>query len=836
MVDFLLWYLTITIIGWLAFPLVYRLLPGLSDRGYALSRIVGLLIWGYFYWLFVVLGWSANNQGAILLSAGVLLLASGLSLRGGRARELQGWLVSQRSLVITVEILFLAAFGLMAFVRSANPEIVATEKPMELAFINAIRRSPSFPPFDPWLSGYGISYYYFGYVLVVLMAKLLGTTSGVGFNLGIALIFGLSAAGAYGLVYNLLQGLKPAISKAATLLYAVLGPLFVLVVSNFGGLLEVLHARGIFWRQEDGGQWTSDFWRWLGIQNLNQPPAQPLSWLPTRYLWWWRSSRILTDMDLAGQTIEIIDEFPFFSFLLADIHPHVLAIPFAMLAMGLSLNVLMGGMQGKLRFGRITLEIKLQGLLFTMLALGSLAFLNTWDFPIYAALFAGAYVLWQVGRSGWNWYRAVEFFSLVLLIGIGGIILYLPFFLGFQSQAGGILPNLVNPTRGVFLWIMFGVLLLPVLVYLLYLGRNWGRRLNFRFGVSAAVISMLVLLGFSLLLGLAITLLPTLGNLFLQNLAASSRAQVFQAAFTRRFLQPGGWVTLGLLLAGCLAFLSSVPHTSEDDDGQMVAPAWLGIQNSHLFVLLLILMGTLLVLAPEFVYLRDLFNNRMNTIFKFYYQAWLMWGISAAFGSAVLLSSLRGVWGLIYRAGFLLILLAGLIYPLLGLNTKTSGFSPAGGLTLDGTAYFNRQSPDDWAAIIWLQRQPLGTLAEAIGGSYTNFARISTHSGQPTVLGWPFHELQWRGTAREQGSREGDIERLYCTTDWQEAEEILQRYQIRYIYVGVLEYSQYTADRPGCPEGLQERKFERMLPILYENGGARVFGVPRTLEGIIQTR
>ncbi|MFN2194957.1 MAG: DUF2298 domain-containing protein, partial [Anaerolineales bacterium] len=594
MLDFLLWYLTITFIGLLAFPLVYRLLPGLADRGYTLSRIIGLLIWGYFYWLFAILGWSANNQGAIFLSAGVILLASIWSLKGGRAKELWNWFASQRGLVFTVEIVFLAAFALMAFIRAANPEIVATEKPMELAFINAIRRSPGFPPFDPWLSGYGISYYYFGYVLIVLMAKLLGTTSGVAFNLGVALIFGLSASGAFGLVTNLLQGLKPQIKKAAVLVYGLLGPLFVLIVSNLGGLLEVLHARGILWTQSDSGQWVSGFWKWLDIQNLSEPPAQPLDWLPNRYLWWWRSSRILTDKDLAAHTIEIIDEFPFFSFLLADIHPHVLAIPFAMLAMGLGLNVLMGGIQGKMRLFRTTLDVSPSGLLFAMLGLGSLAFLNTWDFPIYAALFAGAFVLWKAGRFGWSWRRVGEFFMLVLLIGIGGVCLYLPFFLGFQSQAGGILPNLVNPTRGVFLWVMFGTLLLPVLAYLLYLGRNWGRRLNFRFGLSAAIILMLALLGFSLLLGLGIMLLPNLGDLFLQNLAASSRAEVFQAAFSRRLLQPGGWITLGLLLAFCLALLRVLPQSDEENIEAALSHPRLVEQSPHLFAVLLIVMGTLL--------------------------------------------------------------------------------------------------------------------------------------------------------------------------------------------------------------------------------------------------
>jgi len=102
-------------------------------------------------------------------------------------------------------VLFLVAFAAWAVVRAANPEAVGTEKPMELAFINAILRSPNFPPHDPWLSGYAISYYYFGYVIIAMLAKFTGTAGGIAFNLGISLIFALSACGAFGLVYNLFE-------------------------------------------------------------------------------------------------------------------------------------------------------------------------------------------------------------------------------------------------------------------------------------------------------------------------------------------------------------------------------------------------------------------------------------------------------------------------------------------------------------------------------------------------------------------------------------------------------------------------------------------------------
>ena len=117
----------------------------------------------------------------------------------------------------------------------------------------------------------------------------------------------------------------------------------------------------------------------------------------------------------------------------------------------------------------------------------------------------------------------------------------------------------------------------------------------------------------------------------------------------------------------------------------------------------------------------------------------------------------------------------------------------------------------------WLQAAPFGVVAEAVGGSYSQYARISTNSGNPTVLGWPGHESQWRGGATEMGSRERDIELLYSTRDWQEAENILGLYAIRYVYIGPLERVAYTVN---------DRKFEQNLPLVYSESGVRIYEVP----------
>ncbi len=142
----------------------------------------------------------------------------------------------------------------------------------------------------------------------------------------------------------------------------LIAPLFTLIISNAEGMFEFLYGRGLFWQQAADGSWFSPFWKWLDLQELQQYPTQVLSWWPSRAggIIWWRASRVLSDYSLTGNFQEIIDEFPFFSFLLADLHPHVLTIPFAVLALGFTLNYLFGGDQGKFELFGIRCSVKLE--------------------------------------------------------------------------------------------------------------------------------------------------------------------------------------------------------------------------------------------------------------------------------------------------------------------------------------------------------------------------------------------------------------------------------------------------------------------------------------------
>jgi YYY domain-containing protein len=884
MIELVIWYLVIALLGVLALPVAYRFFPFLSDRGYTLARTLGLLLWGFIFWLLASLHVLQNDTGGVLIALGILAGLSWWASEGVKGwRELLGWLKSRPRLILISEGLFLAAFLFMAMMRATAPQISGTEKPMELAFINAILRSPSLPPADPWLSGYSISYYYFGYVMVAMLARISGAISGVAFNLAISMIFALAALGAYGVAYSLLaawsrrrqaEGRKGLFSQG----WALLAPLFILVISNLEGGLESLHATGTFWN-DNGLAQQSQFWTWLGELELNQPPSAPYSLIPNRPggIWWWRASRVLQDYNLDAQVkqlipgvpfssyivttppvsgpIEVIDEFPFFSFYLADLHPHVLAIPFVMLAIALALNLYLRGAQEPFERLRIRAWVKRSDFWLTAIALGGLAFLNTWDFPIYLALFSATYVLVRFQQVGWKWWaRLKEFVGLALALGIPGILLYLPFYVGFSSQAGGILPSLVFFTRGIHFWIMFGVLLAPVIFWLFWLGRQQGPRHAFSIGLkfSAWIVGVLWLGSYLLgILGLNLANLGNLaasgpgtsifsrmsvslvtwGSLFMNLQGGSNPSQILFGSLSRRIEMPGTWLTLLFLLAGTWALLASFrpecrPAEAEDEKlpEPEQAPAPDALANPNAFVLLMVLVGIGLTLAPEFVYLRDQFGTRMNTIFKLYYQSWMLWGLSAAFAMTLIWNEFSGRLALGARTLTGLVCVVALAYPLFGISDRLSN-APIKNWTLNGTAYIAQYDPDEKAAEDWLSKAPYGVIAEAVGGSYSAAARMATQSGLPDVLGWTGHESQWRGGSEEMGSRQGDISTLYRTRDWNEALTILKRYQVQYVVVGQLELSTYAADSQNGLRALDEQKFKDNLKVAYQNNSVTIYEV-----------
>ena len=161
-------------------------------------------------------------------------------------------------------------------------------------------------------------------------------------------------------------------------------------------------------------------------------------------------------------------------------------------------------------------------------------------------------------------------------------------------------------------------------------------------------------------------------------------------------------------------------------------------------------------------------------------------------------------------------MLVGLTFPLLGFFSKTNSFQPPAGYTLDDFDRVLRENPEEAAAIQWLRSAPDGVVAEAVGGAYSSYARISIYTGLPTVLGWGNHEGQWRDQSL-QGTRQQDVETLYSTPDWTTAQEIINKYDIRYVYVGNLERTTYRVN---------EEKFNGFLKLVFQQGNVAIYQVP----------
>jgi YYY domain-containing protein len=897
MLAVFIWWLIIEILGLAALPLAYRLFRNLPDRGYAFARPLGILLTSYVLWIGASFGFLRNSWGGIVFS--ILVVAVGcwwFYSRENREAGLVSFLRGNRRMVIANEALFALAFFLFALYRAYNPEIMLTEKPMEFAFLNAILRSDTFPPHDPWLSGFGISYYYFGYLMMAMLTKLSGVASAVAFNLAIVLLFALTVTGAYALVYNLIEGRgnevmrqrgneamrqrgklvnslpRQLVTSSTRYLIPLLGPLFVAILGNLEAIFEVLHSKGLG---------SDAFWNWLDIKELVSNGQVTGRWFDLGSgWWWWRASRVIHDKDLLGNSMEVIDEFPFFSFMLGDMHPHVLALPFVLLALALALNVLRQGSRGAgeqgskgAGFQYLISNIQLpfsnfQYPIIYALCLGALAFLNTWDFPIYLLVVAMAYGLHRYGHYGkinWGLVRDVAYTAIGL--GLLGALLYLPFYIGFQSQAGGILPNLFNPTRLHQYLIFFGPFLFIVIGFMMLVTRRLraegeGKNLlssglNVLFG--AMFLPPLAAFG-----AIAIILFTARGQTFLRSVLESQvvRQQIGEAdlpSLARRLIairlgNPWTWLFLALLIAWVVALLwgrlraggapamgegrtpamgegrtpamgegllteplsprSGDPSTSSGQAlrrSRRIAES----RSSTLFVLLIIATGLLLTLGVEFVYIKDTFNSRMNTVFKFYYQAWVLLALASAYGVYYVVNRAGGLGRALFLVGFAVLFVLGMIYPL------AAGFDRAGGFahrpTLDGLAWVRQYSPAEYAAVQWLNSHALDTsvILEATGGSFTEYGRVSSRTGLPTLLGWGGHELQWRGSYDEPGRREPDINTIYSSLDTEHVLTLLQKYDITYVYVGSLERGKYT------PAALA--KFDRLMDVVFQQGNVTIY-------------
>jgi YYY domain-containing protein len=842
------WWLVLEVVGIMLLPLCLALFRRLPDRGYALSKPFALIVLGYVFWLLNSVHLLPNSARAMYFTLFLLMCIAGLFAYRDRD-NLREWFRRYWYYAVGVELLFLLVFAVAVWARAMVGNISGTEQPMDLMFINAAYRADHFPPKDPWLSGHTVAYYYFGYVLVAMMSRLSDVQTDIGYNIGLATIAAMALVGAAGLVYNLVRmredalpvsplppSSRPATARqsrkaqdAASAAMPVTEPQPVApepsavgvtafgwrppVFGVVGGMMLVLMGNlvWVFQYLSSVGMGGTRFYDWVDVSGLKSDGANakwgPL-WYPSDFFAFFGASRIypLSHADNA----RVITEFPMFSFLLGDIHPHVMALPFVLLVVGAALSLYRSSEPLDITFW---LQRPLALVAVAML-LGGVGFINTWDVVPLTTVLVGMAFLSNFGRvraiTGDLLLQVASFAAPLILL---AFLLYIPFFISISgnSQANGLGAVVSNDgitrpgTRPFHLLLFWGPLFAIALPFVA------ARLLSLRDRITPRLIAFSLAPAAAIIVAWAFAFLVEKGELPLisapfpvENLGGHA-----QGIFTQIGDRGVAWLTalaLGLMLAGAIAALVLEVTAEREEE-----------RDSVIFALGLIVLALLLILGCEFFFVGDVFHSRMNTVFKLYYEAWLLLALGGGFALYYLAARWRSSfpreqefrvgWGALVA----LVIAGAALYPVGGSFNRT--YRADG--DLQGIKYFN---VDDRKAIDFLSGQAQGqdlVIAEAVGGDYTSAARISVATGIPAILGWGGHEDQWRGgTTKARAGRFEDVNLLYKTKDTAQMTQILKKYGVTYVYVGPLERTTY-------PDGDFE-KF-KSLPVAYQSGAVTIY-------------
>jgi YYY domain-containing protein len=705
----------VEVVGLAAAPLAGLAFGRLPGAGLGFAKPLGVLLVTWAVWMVASVGIAPYTATTVVVVAAVLALAGGLT--AGRQRVLrarlsaprsEGWWgrirhewiaarawpaddPARRGMWIVSEVLFAVTFAVMVLLVSYSPDVWGTEKPMDMAFVNAANASSSFPPHDPWMAGEDLNYYYLGHLAMAMFIRLTGVAPDVGYNLAFALLAALTAVSVFTLAGTLWAAARPRLDnvRGGPISAGLVAVVVCVVLGNLAGVREWLEAA--------------------------HPPGD---------FDWFAPSRVIPGT---------INEFPWFSFLLQDLHAHVLALPFTLVALGFVLQVTLAGPRGDAVWRGVA-EALAAGL-----AIGALYAINSWSYPAAAGLLVLAVLTWlrSTESEGRRTYAVVW----LVLVLVATVVFVLPFWLTFDPAARGI---------------------------------GWvSERASFTRFAGDQVL---------------------LYGLFAGPLAAAFAARVLA---TRRPLRTAVWSAVALIFALSLLAPADFAGVAALAAGVAVAVGALlsrRLGAPERFLWLLIAGGLICLLLPEVVYVRDEFDGsdlyRMNTVFKLGYQAWVLLAIAAACALPWAGAWLpRPAWPF-WAAFTAILLLLGAVYPYAGTYARKSGF--AASPSLDGLAWLRPSAPGDPGAMDWLRTHTPGSavVLEAVGEDYSAFGhgRISTFTGRATVLGWPGHEVQWD---HEPGGRETDVKTLYTTTDVAQARPLLARYHVGYVVFGPIERTTY---------------------------------------------
>jgi YYY domain-containing protein len=795
------WYLVILVLGLLTYPILRFALRGLPDRGYPLARTAGLLLLSWLVWFGGSKGIPFTKTS--ITAALFLIAVAGIALAYLQRAELQAEMRQRWRYFLTIEGLFLAFFVLFLIIRLANPDLwhpwKGGERPMDFSYFNAVLKSTSFPPYDPWYAGGYMNYYYYGFVYSGTLVKWLGLDPSFAFNLILPTMFSLTALGAFSGAWNLAAARKthgenegPGPARSDPPYFAGMSAAALMVLlGNLGTLRMVFRGYQILVDPSLAQEGASLIVRWRaafeGFRRVLDGASLPFS--PGD--WYWYPSRVMPVGDNA------ITEFPLFTFLYSDPHAHLFAMSIALLALGwvlswaLSLPIvkdrpLLTSFAG---LGALSANILLGGL-----AVGALFPTNTWDIPTYLALglVAIGYSFWKL-RGGWLPRLAGAATCMLAFVG-SALFLFHPFTEWYGQAYGKVQfwEGPITPLASYFTH--WGLFLFLIVSFLVIESLDWMRRtpasaLNTirweivwtMVAVLAAVIALLVI-----------------------------KVPVEQA--TGPF---GRGITVAIIALPLAAWAGLLLLRSSDLSGRDPKRSVLFIIGTGLTITLFVEVA---VLAGDI--------GRQNTVFKLYLQTWTLF---AVIGGAIVywiyteIDTWLRKWDIAWQTGLILLVSAAALFPLTGgWHKMIDRMTPNAPRTLNAMDFmqysrYNESGLDmdlseDYRAIRWMQENVMGSpvIVEANSGNlYRWYSRYTVYTGLPGVVGWEWHQQQQRALNSPilVSNRLREIEMFYTTQDAELARQFLKRYNVRYIVLGQLERVTYSG--PGLD------KFAQMNGLLW---------------------
>ncbi len=748
------WWITISFIGIIFIPITSIIFSNFFDKGYVFAKVIGIAFLSYTIFILGFLKILPFDQTTIFI---VIAFFAGINLLIFK-KYFKSTIKQFNNVTIWTifleEIIFLIILFLWSFIHAHQPDIHGLEKYMDLGFINSVLRSEYFPPKDMWLTPYSINYYYFGHLITAVLTKISFLPSAITFNLMLATIAAISFTSAFSIGANLVEKIKNHLSpegeksKIENIIQSskiIIGGLITAFILNFTGNLHTIY---LFFKPYVNEN-PVPFW------NLIFSPQT----FPNNY-WYPNATRFIHNT---------IHEFPIYSYVVSDLHGHVLDIPFVLLTIALLLLIFLRFnnhsqiQNSKIKVQNCNSKLKIFGpklFTFNFSLLTMLAFLlaimymtNAWDGIIYFILSSSVigYLIFKPplslikikNRSS----KIKNALTYIIVLGVGFFLFALPFNLNFKPFASGI-----------------GIVCAP-------------------------------------------KFLTDLGKLgpFL---------------FEPDHCQPSPFWQLGILYGFFYFWVISFIVLKIKNWKLEIR----NLSSSDIFVGILIILSTLLIIIPEFIYVKDIYpaHYRANTMFKLVYQSFIMLSLSSGYiimrlflnHKSLILNQKFRYWLLGYWFIGLLILVLVFLYPYFAINSYFGNLKDYSGL--NGTNYLRSLYPNDYEAILWINKnikeQPV--ILEAQGDSYTDYARVSTNTGLPTVLGWTVHEWLWRGTYDIPAPRISDIQKIYELQDPEQTKILLKKYNVSLVFIGDLERQKYA--------NLNEEKFQSLGKIIYQKGNTKI--------------